>query len=294
MPKLDCHRRDCTKIRSEFSLFLSRRRAPRFDGCTFCSHACLEKYLEGELTDKWQRLLRDRTRRIPRPRLGTILLQESLVTAEQLDEAVTMQRQSQQGRLGEWLQRLGFVEERHITMALAKQYGLPTINLRNFSPKSASARLIPATVAKCFCLIPVGFDDQQKSLQIAASGPVNFGSQEAIRRMTRSGVLTFIADQSAVENLIAQWYEPEELDLSSVPTYSTLDDLLEITRKLLSTAANQRADNIQAELLDDFFWARIDSGSTSSHLFCRHSPSPLHEAVSVQAHRYLAASVSAG
>ncbi len=294
MPRFDCHRKGCTRIRSELSLFLSRRRPPRLDGYTFCSDACLEAYLEQELSDRWHRLLRDRRRRIPRPKLGTILLQDALITADQLEEAVNRQRQTQQGRLGEWLRRLGFADEHQITVALAKQCGLPLINLTHVDPRSDAARLIPGRVAKCTGLLPVGYDDFQKSLQIAVTGPVNFSSQESIRRMVRRGLLTFIGDQSAIEALIEQWYGPEELTLSSVPTYSSLSDLLEIGRELLVSAANQRADNLQVELLEDFLWARIDVGARTQHVFCRHTTVPAQGRVPLPEPAFAAAGAEAG
>jgi len=290
MPRPNCHRKGCTKIRSEFSLFLSRRRPACFDGYSFCSESCLEAYLESELTDRWHRLLREKNRRIPRPKLGTILLQTAFITPDQLDEAVNMQRQTQQGRLGEWLQRLGFVEEHQITLALAKQYGLPLINLRNSETRSEAVKLVPGKVAKCSRLLPVGYDDDHNSLRIAVTGPVNFHSQEAVRRMVRKGILTYIGDQSDIEALIEQWYKPEELDLSNVLTYSSLEELLEIGRELVAAATNQRVDNIQAELLVDLFWARLDFGGKSRHLFYRHTTTPVPEQEPLPAPRLAVAS----
>jgi hypothetical protein len=199
-----------------------------------------------------------------------------------------MQRQAQHGRLGEWLLRLGFLEEHQITMALAKQYGLPLINLTISQTRSDVTRWIPGRVAKCSSLLPVGYDDSQKSLQVAVTGPVNFNSQEAVRRMVRKGILPFIADQSAVESLIEEWYEPAERDLSSAPSYCTLGDLLEIGRELLASAIDQRATNIRIELLEDFFWVRIDSREGSRHVFCRHRTDPLPDRLPLPASQFAA------
>ncbi len=286
----ECHRKGCTRIRSEFSLLLSRRRPPRYDGYDFCSESCLETHLESELTERWHLLQQNTNRRIPRPRLGTILLQDSSVTPEQLDEAVNMQRRTHEGRIGEWLTRLGFVEEHQVTMALAKQYGLPMINLKGSFARSDAARLIPGKVARCTGCLPVGFGDRRRSLHVAVSGPVNFNSQEAIRRMVRMVILTFIGDQSAIESLTEQWYGPEDLEESSTPVYRSLDDLLELGRRLLVTAADMRADNVQAELLDDCFWARVDSGMRSRHLFHRYAAARLqeHRPLSERVHAALA------
>jgi hypothetical protein len=272
MPKYSCHRKECTRIRSEFSLFLNRRHPPQYDGHPFCGDACLRMYIENELSEKWRFLQLEKERKIPRPKLGTILMQTAFVTRSQLEEAVRLQKQTRQGRIGEWLLRLGFVEERQITAALAKQYGLPLINLKNSNANSDAVRMIPGKVAKCSSLIPVGFDDNQASLRVAVSAPVNFSSQEAIRRMVRKGIVAYIGDQSAIQQLLEEWYAPEDLDLTNVPTFGSFDELLEVGGEMVTIAVNNRAQNIQAELIQDFLWVRLDFAAESHHHLFRYVP----------------------
>jgi hypothetical protein len=240
----------------------------------FCSDSCLWKHFESELNDKWRRLLLERDRRIPRPKLGTILMQTAFVTRDQLDRAIKLQNQTREGRIGEWLLRLGFVEEHQVTAALARQYGLPLINLKNASANTDAVRMIPGIVAKCSGLIPVGFDDGQRSLRVAVTAPVNFNSQEAIRRMVRKGIVAYIGDQSAIQQLLVQWYKPEDLDLTNIPTFSSLEDLIELGREMIATAIRHRAQDIQAELVQDFFWMRLDFSSESHHHFFRYASIP--------------------
>ncbi len=282
MSKLVCHRKECTRIRSEFSLFMNRKRPPQYEGNTFCSDSCLWTYFETALNEKWRRLQIEKDRRIPRPKLGTILMQTAFITREQLDEAIKLQRDNREGRIGEWLRRLGFVEEHQVTAALARQYGLPVINLRNSMGNAEAVRMIPGKVAKCSGIFPVGFDDNQTSLLVAVSAPVNFNSQEAIRRMVRKGIIPYIGDQSAIQQLLEQWYEPEELDISNVPTFSSLEDLVGLGNEMVATAINQRALDIKAELVQDFFWMRLDFPCESHHYFFRYmSPqAQSHERVS--------------
>jgi hypothetical protein len=271
MSKSYCHRKECTKIRSEFGIFLSRRRTPQYEGKTFCSDACLWTYFQNELNEKWRRLQAEESQGIPRPKLGTILMQTAFITRDQLEEAVRLQNQTREGRIGEWLLRLGFVDEHQITVALALQYGLPLINLKNSSANANAIRMIPGKVAKCSGLVPVGFDDNRGSLRVAVSAPVNFNSQEAIRRMVHKGIVAYMSDQSAIHQLLEQWYEPEDLDLSNVPTFGSLEDLLDVGRSMVATAINQRAQDIQAELVQDFFWVRLDFPSESHHHLFRYS-----------------------
>ena len=276
MPKYHCYRKECNRIRSEFNIFLNRRRPPQYEGNVFCSDSCLRIHFESELGEKWRRLRVEKDRKIPRPKLGTILMQTAYITRDQLDEAIKLQTQTHEGRIGEWLLRLGFVEEHQITAALARQYGLPLINLNRSDANAEAVRMIPGKVAKCSGLVPVGFDDSQTALRVAVTAPVNFHSQEAIRRMVRKGIVPYIGDQSAIERLLEQLYGAEELDLSSIPTFSSLEELVEVGNDIIASAINNRAQDIQAELMQDFFWMRLDFQTESHHHFFRYEATPEH------------------
>ncbi len=288
MPKYQCYWKECTRIRSEFSLFLNRRRPPKFENHVFCSDDCLYSYFKNELTNKWHRLQAERERKIPRPKIGTILMQTAFVTRQQLDEAVRMQTKMQEGRLGEWLRRLGFVDEHQVTAALAKQYGLPVINLKNPDTNSDAVRMIPGKVAKRSGLVPVGFDDDQSHLRVAVCGPVDFQFQEAIRRMVRKGIAPYIGDQSAIQQLWERFYKPEELDLSNIPTYNSLEELLEVARDVVDSAIENRAQDIRAELLRDFFWMRLDYPEEAHHHFFQYDATvtPTHLPMHREAEKY--------
>jgi hypothetical protein len=277
MPKQNCYRKECTRIRSELSLFLNRRKPPQFEGHTFCSEPCLLAYFESEMSERWHRLQMERSRKIPRPKLGTILMQTTYLTREQLDEAIRLQKQAQEGRIGEWLLRLGFVEEHQITAALARQFGLPLINLKNSNANVDAVKMIPGKVAKSSGLIPVGFDDDQDSIRVAVCAPVDFISQQAIQRMVQKGIEIYVGDQSLIQQLLGEWYDPDDLDLSDVPTFSSLDELIEVGNEMVAIAIDGRAEDIRAELLQDFFWVRIDFADKSHHYFFRHIPNPVED-----------------
>ncbi len=278
MPRYDCYRRECKGFRSEFGAFLSRRHhPPQFEGHVFCSEACLQAYMRDECIRRWQRMQQGRNRRIPRPRLGAILMETAFITRDQLDQAIRLQRVTREGRVGEWLRRLGFVDERQITVALAKQCGLPLINLKNSEARGDAVGMIPAQVARCSNLLPVSYDDDQGSLRIAISGPVDFNLQQALRRMIGKDISAFVGDESAIQSLMNRWYEPEELDPSRMRHFSALEELLDILKDTVSIAVSQRSTNIRAEFLEKCFWARLDNGSRSEHLIYPYVPAQGHE-----------------
>ena len=76
-------------------------------------------------------------------KLGEMLVKAGLITQDQLQEALTAQRQSGE-KLGFALVNLGYVREDEITHLLSEQYGVPSINLRHFEieDKAMEQRLI--------------------------------------------------------------------------------------------------------------------------------------------------------
>ncbi len=284
MPKHSCHRKGCHRIRSEFSLFLSRRHPPRFSERPFCSESCLLAEIERVIGEKWDLLQAQRKRRVPRPKLGTILLLGHHLTRDQLETALSMQQSTRQGRLGEWLVRLGFLEEHHITQALSQQWGVPVIDLAHCDIQPGTARLVPGRVARCAGLLPVGHDDRQNALLVAMSNPVDFGCQGALRRMLRVEIVPFVADQSAVRAQIERCYAPAETDIAGCSSFDSRSELLTLVRRRVRDAISERALNCEFELLEDYTWLRLDFHGGSKHEVYRHAapclPDPVAERVS--------------
>ncbi len=278
MSKAKCCRDGCGRTRSDLGMLLSRRRVPQFRSEYFCSAGCLERQIQGQLSLAWKSVQQERNRRIPRPRLGSILLQNSLVTPDQLEQAVTEQLRNRQGRIGEWLVRLGFLEEHQVTFALSKQCGLPMLNLHD-DAKPDAARMLPGKVAKSSRVVPVGFDERKDSVLLASGDPVTCGFQQAVRRMLGKNVISDIGDSSVVETLIQRSYKPDELDLSGVEQFETLQELLDLIRRIVRTAIERKVENMEAELLESGLWIRLEWQGHSEYLFHVH-PRPVYQQAS--------------
>ncbi|MEL6546399.1 MAG: ATPase, T2SS/T4P/T4SS family [Myxococcota bacterium] len=64
-----------------------------------------------------------------RKRLGEMLLDGGLITTEKLDLALNVQRRTQE-RLGQIIERLGFISPDDIARTVSAQYGIPFVNLQ--------------------------------------------------------------------------------------------------------------------------------------------------------------------
>src|SRR5713226_3193546 len=87
-------------------------------------------------------------------RLGELLTKASLITQDQLKEALKVQKEAG-GKLGETLIKLGYVSEEDITECLSQQFGVPSINLAHFEIDALVIKLIPADVARKYNILPV-------------------------------------------------------------------------------------------------------------------------------------------
>jgi type IV pilus assembly protein PilB len=101
-------------------------------------------------------------------RLGDLLIDGNLITAEQLDEALIKQAESG-GKLGEVLVSMGALDARALADALAAVLGLEVLNLRRENVDPAALALVPENVARTQLAIPVRFEGEY--LQIAVAEP---------------------------------------------------------------------------------------------------------------------------
>src|SRR5574337_941585 len=87
-------------------------------------------------------------------RLGEMLVRAKLITPEQLNEAMALQKSSG-GRIGSILVKLGYVSEEQIASFLGRQYGVSPVDLSKSTIDPAILQLIPAEVARKHQLIPL-------------------------------------------------------------------------------------------------------------------------------------------
>ena len=64
-------------------------------------------------------------------RIGELLVRQNMLTAEQLKRARDEAR-TNGARLGHQITKLGYLQETELTEFVAKQYGLPSIELAEF------------------------------------------------------------------------------------------------------------------------------------------------------------------
>ena len=146
-------------------------------------------------------------------RLGEILVRDSLISQDQLKQALDYQKR-EGGRLGTCLVRLGLVSDEDITAVLSRQYGVPSINLKFYEVDPSVIKLIPQDTAVRYQIVPLS--RVGSTLTIAMTDPTNVFAMDDIKFMTGFNVEPVVASETAISEAIGKFYgaveSVEELD----------------------------------------------------------------------------------
>jgi len=136
-------------------------------------------------------------------RLGDLLLKEKRITPDQLQEALTYQKQKG-GKLGFALVSLGYAKEAEITALLSKQFGVPSIAIGQFQIDPAVIKLVPAETAQKYQIIPLSRSGA--TLTIAMTDPTNVFAMDDIKFMTGYNVEPVVASETEVDEALGRYY----------------------------------------------------------------------------------------
>ncbi|MGZ4821567.1 MAG: type IV-A pilus assembly ATPase PilB [Terriglobales bacterium] len=147
-------------------------------------------------------------------RLGDLLVKEKVITLEQLDQALKVQKDSGT-RLGSILVKLGYLSDEDVTNFLSRQYGVPAINLTFFEIDPTVVKLIPYETAKRYQILPLS--RVGASLTIAMVDPTNVFAMDDIKFMTGFNIEPVVASESSILDGIEKAYgAAHEEDLERV------------------------------------------------------------------------------
>jgi type IV pilus assembly protein PilB len=155
--------------------------------------------------------------------LGDILLEDGLITSDQLSVAVD-QHQTLGRSLGRVLVDQGILSETQLVAALAQQIGLRFIDLSDFPVDGSALARIPGSVCRQHMAIPIGFEDGR--IVVAMADPANVFAADDIRTISGYEVLPAVATRADVVAAIDRYYRADS-DLDDLTT--ALEDADEAT-----------------------------------------------------------------
>lgn len=144
---------------------------------------------------------------LQRTSMAQFLLEKDWVKQEQLDEALKVQKQTNNPDLGRILIQLGFVGEREVINAQAQEAGLQFIDLDRDQPESSAVNIVPDRIAKQHNVIP--FKKDGGVLLLAMSNPNDIEALDAVRFASGMMVRPVVAVPGAIDDAIRRSYGGE-------------------------------------------------------------------------------------
>ena len=208
-------------------------------------------------------------RRRNRLRLGDLLIQQNVLTKEQLEQALQMQKGTNK-KIGEILVEKGFITEEMISRALEAQMGLKTVQLRGLTVPGEIKSLIDGKLLKKYTVFPFEVDPYNANiLHLAMADPLDMEAIDDIAIVTNMQIEPYIATRREIRSAIDRNYgEAENIEavnrfareraqlrghVAVAADDSGIDDapIVQLVRSILEQAVRQRASDIHIEALEN-------------------------------------------
>ncbi len=185
-----------------------------------------------------------------RKTLGDRLIEEKLITPEQLQSAVTIQ-QHQGGRLGDILIKQGLVKPEELAIVFSIHLNLPLIDLKRHEVQPRALRLIPEEMARKHSIIPL--DIVNDSLMVVMADPEDVRTIEDIKAQSRMRVEVALGIQSDIERAIDLKYRSKSAIEKQVSRFTPTPDVKseEIAQLAARTPVAETLDLLVAQAVKD-------------------------------------------
>ena len=140
-------------------------------------------------------------------RLGDALIQQGLLSDEQLKLALGEQKRSGR-KLGRIFIESGYVTEESISKALARQLQAPFVDLKSFKPKPELIKLLPEAQARRFRTLVLG--EKNGTLYVGFADPTDLSAFDDIARIVRRPIELAVVMESQLLALLDTVYRRTE------------------------------------------------------------------------------------
>lgn len=134
-------------------------------------------------------------------KIGSILLDAGLITAEQMKTA--LQKQAVSGkRLGALLVEMDYLSEENLVTALSQQLGVPSVDLGRITIHPDVLKILPGPYMLKHEVLPLRLEDAQ--LLVTMVNPLDRSTVEEIAFMTGYEVIPMVTSSSAMSRYLEQ------------------------------------------------------------------------------------------
>lgn len=198
-----------------------------------------------------------------RIRLGDLLVENGMITQQQLDTALAEQKKTGQ-RLGRSLVDLGYIDDRALLDFLSRQLQLPFIDLRHYPLQPELVRRLPETLSRRFRAIVL--EDKDGSYLVGQADPTDLFAQDEIARILQRPIRVAVVREadllaafdtmfrrtdeiSSIAEQLGEELAESDIDLARLAQGADVADapVVRLLQTLFEDAVQVRASDIHIE-----------------------------------------------
>ena len=203
-------------------------------------------------------------------RIGDILLEEQIITQEQLEEALATAK-NEKKKIGEAVVELGYATEQSIAEALSSQLGFEYVNLTSVTIPENVLSLIGENVLRRHVMIPYAFNpNNMNQVLVAMADPMDMTAIDDFNIVTNLQAVPAVATSNDIFLALDRYYgntetmkaaqeyakEREGIAAKLQEGDATSQDVqnspvVQLVNSMVEQAARQRASDIHIEAKED-------------------------------------------
>ena len=194
-------------------------------------------------------------------RLGDVLVQQRLISQEQLQQTLELQRQTGK-KMGRLLIETGIITEELLANGLARQLRIPFVNLKTFPFRADVVRLLPESAARRFRALVL--EDKGDTLLVALADPLDlFAFDELTRLLKRTIAIAAVPETQLALAFDRLYRRTEEISGLARALEKDLGDAVDFG-ELTATVGLEGAPVVR--LLQSLFEDAMQVGASDVHI----------------------------
>lgn len=194
-------------------------------------------------------------------RLGDVLVQQRLISQEQLQQTLALQRQTGK-KVGRLLIESGVITEELLTKALARQLRIPFVNLKTFPLHPDVVKQLPESVARRFRALVL--EDQGDTLLVALADPLDLFAFDELTRLLKRRIAIAAVPESQLALVFDRLYRhTEEISDLALALEKDLGDAVDFG-EFTATVGVEGAPVVR--LLQSLFEDAMQVGASDVHI----------------------------
>jgi MSHA biogenesis protein MshE len=194
-------------------------------------------------------------------RLGDLLVQNNLINDEQLQKALSEQRNTGR-KLGATLVSMGLVTEFQLLELLSEHLKVPLINLSEYKVNPNAVRLLPEIQARRYRALVL--EDKGDSLLVGMSDPADINAVDDLTAKLSKPIEIAVVSETQLFEAYESYYRKTE-EIASF-AQELADEYEDETEFQLNSGLSDDEDNVVAKLLQSIFEDAVMAKASDIHI----------------------------